>query len=58
MLHNLFIEISAPLNNFTVEFKQFGVCMAGDDFIETSNLPKSLLMRKRKYTTVDYLGKD
>ena len=52
MLHNLFIAISASLNDFTVECKQFGVCITGDDFFEPSNLPKSLSMRKRKYTTV------
>ena len=52
MLHNLFIAISASLNDFTVECKQFGVCITGDDFFETSNLPKLLSMRKWKYTTV------
>ena len=30
-----------------MECKQFGVCITGDDFFETSNLPQSLSMRKK-----------
>ena len=30
MLHNLFIVISPPLDDYGAECKQFGVCLAGD----------------------------
>ena len=36
-----------------MECKQFGICITGDDFFETSNLPQSLSMKKRNHTTVE-----
>ena len=48
MLPNLFIAISAPWDVFIAECKQFGVCIAGDDFFETLNLPQSPSMRIRR----------
>ena len=50
MLLNLFtaIMISAPKDVYVAECKQFGVCIAVDDFFETSNLPRSSSVRIRK----------
>ena len=48
MLPNLFIAISAPWDVLVAECKQFGVCIAGDDFFETLNLPQSPSMRIRR----------
>ena len=50
MLLNLFtaIMISAPKDVYVAECKQFGVYIAGDDFFETSNLPRSSSVRIRK----------
>ena len=45
MLPNLFIAISAPYGVYVAECKQFSVCIAGDDFFQTSNLPRSPSIR-------------
>ena len=48
MLPNLFIEINVPSDVYVAECKQFGVCIAGDGFFQTSNLPQSPSMRIRR----------
>ena len=48
MLHNLFIVISPPSDDYGAECKQFGVCLVGDVFFETSYLPRSPSMRIRR----------
>ena len=48
MLLNSFTAISAPLDVYVAQCKQFGVCIASDDFFETSNLPRSSSVRIRR----------
>ena len=48
MLPNLLITSSLPLDIYAVECKQFGVCIMGDNFFETLNLPPTHLMRIRR----------
>ena len=48
MLPNLFIEINVPSDVYVAKCKQFGVCIAGDGFFKTSNLPQSPSMRIRR----------
>ena len=48
MLLKLFTAISAPWDVYVAECKQFGVCIAGDDFFETSNLPRSSSVKIRR----------
>ena len=45
MLPNLLIASSAPLDVYTAECEQLGVCIIGDDFFETLNFTPSTLMR-------------